>query len=123
MRTKTRIVLCTAIIALSALSIIFAAPRADTASIAHAEEGAAPCFVKGSAVKAGDCVVVVAKNYKVALGEESSGSRLAPVSVKTAGSGEGKHALKKANKLFPEAECIFLKEPKKYPEELSKVAF
>lgn len=43
--------------------------------------------------------------------------------VFTAGSGEGKHALKKANKLFPEAECIFLKEPKKYPEELSKVAF
>ena len=90
MRTKTRIVLCTAIIAFLALSIIFAAPRADTANVAHAEEGASPRFVKGSAVKAGDCVVVVAKNYKVALGEESSGNRLAPVSVKTAGSGEEK---------------------------------
>ena len=39
----------------------------------------------------------------------------------TAGSGEGKKALKKANKLFPNAECIFLKEPKKYPEELEKI--
>ena len=41
--------------------------------------------------------------------------------VFTAGSGEGKHALKKANRLYPEAECIFLKEPKKYPEELNKL--
>ena len=39
----------------------------------------------------------------------------------TAGSGEGKHALKKVNKLYPTAECIFLKEPKKYPEELNKI--
>ena len=41
----------------------------------------------------------------------------------TAGSGEGKHALKKVNKLFPNAECIFLKEPKKYKEELKKISF
>ena len=39
-----------------------------------------------------------------------------------AGSGEGKHALKKVNKLYPGAECVFLKEPKKYPEELNKLA-
>ena len=39
----------------------------------------------------------------------------------TAGSGAGKHALKKANKLYPEAKCTFLKEPKKYPEELKKI--
>lgn len=39
----------------------------------------------------------------------------------TAGSGEGKHALKKANRLYPEAECIFLKEPKKHKEELGKI--
>ena len=38
-----------------------------------------------------------------------------------AGSGEGKKALKKVNKLFPNAQCIFLKEPKKYPEELEKI--
>jgi flavodoxin len=42
--------------------------------------------------------------------------------VFTAGSGEGKHALKKANKLYPGAECIFLKEPKKYKEELDKLS-
>ena len=41
--------------------------------------------------------------------------------VFTAGSGEGKRALKKANKLFPGVECIFLKEPKKYNDELSKI--
>lgn len=40
----------------------------------------------------------------------------------TAGSGEGKHALKKVNQLYPGAECIFLKEPKKHPEELNKVS-
>lgn len=40
----------------------------------------------------------------------------------TAGSGEGKKALMKANKLYPEAECIFLKEPKKYNEELNKIS-
>ena len=39
----------------------------------------------------------------------------------TAGSGEGKYALEKVNKLYPNAECIFLKEPKKYNEELSKI--
>ena len=39
----------------------------------------------------------------------------------TAGSGEGQKALKKVNKLFPNAECIFLKEPKKYNEELNKI--
>ena len=39
----------------------------------------------------------------------------------TAGSGEGKHALKKVNKLFPKAECIFLKEPKKNKDELNKI--
>ena len=39
----------------------------------------------------------------------------------TAGSGEGKHALKKVSKLYPKAECIFLKEPKKYKEELNKI--
>ena len=39
----------------------------------------------------------------------------------TAGSGEGKHALKKVKKLFPNVECVFLKEPKKYPEELKKI--
>lgn len=38
-----------------------------------------------------------------------------------AGSGEGKHALKKINKLFPEVKVVFLKEPKKYPEELDKL--
>ncbi len=41
--------------------------------------------------------------------------------VFTAGSGEGKPALKKANKLYPNAKCTFLKEPKKYPEELKKI--
>lgn len=41
--------------------------------------------------------------------------------VFTSGSGEGKYALKKANRLFPSAQCIFLKEPKKYPEELKKI--
>ena len=39
----------------------------------------------------------------------------------TAGSGEGKHALKKVKKLFPNAECVFLKEPKKNPEELKNI--
>ena len=38
-----------------------------------------------------------------------------------AGSGEGKKALKRVNKEFPEAEVFFLKEPKKYPEELEKL--
>lgn len=39
----------------------------------------------------------------------------------TAGSGKGRHALKKANKLYPNAECVFLKEPKKYNKELKKI--
>ena len=39
----------------------------------------------------------------------------------TAGSGEGPKALKKVNKLYPKAKVIFLKEPKKYNEELEKV--
>ena len=38
-----------------------------------------------------------------------------------AGSGEGKKALKRINKEFPEAKVFFLKEPKKYPEELEKL--
>lgn len=42
--------------------------------------------------------------------------------VFTSGSGEGKHALKKVNKLFPGAVCIFLKDPKKYKEELNKIS-
>ena len=39
----------------------------------------------------------------------------------TAGSGEGPKALKRVNKEFPEAKAVFLKEPKKYPEELEKL--
>ena len=38
-----------------------------------------------------------------------------------AGSGEGKKALKRINKEYPNAKIIFLKEPKKYPEELKKL--
>lgn len=38
-----------------------------------------------------------------------------------AGSGEGKHALKRINKEYPNAKCIFLKQPKDNPEELSKL--
>lgn len=41
--------------------------------------------------------------------------------VFTAGSGEGKHALKKINKLYKTAQVVFLKEPKKYSEELNKL--
>ena len=37
------------------------------------------------------------------------------------GSGEGKVALKKINKLFPEAKVVFLKEPKKNESELEKL--
>lgn len=37
------------------------------------------------------------------------------------GSGEGKGALKKINKLYPNSEVIFLKEPKKYNNELNKL--
>ena len=37
------------------------------------------------------------------------------------GSGEGKVALKKANKIFPEANVIFLKEPRTFDEELEKL--
>ena len=38
-----------------------------------------------------------------------------------AGSGEGKHALKRVNKEYPGSKCIFLKQPKDYPEELKKL--
>ena len=38
-----------------------------------------------------------------------------------AGSGEGKAALKRINKEYPNAKCIFLKQPKDNPEELSKL--
>ena len=37
------------------------------------------------------------------------------------GSGEGKHALKRVNKEYPGADCIFLKQPKDYPDELKKL--
>lgn len=37
------------------------------------------------------------------------------------GSGEGKKAETKIKEQFPEAQIVFLKEPKKYPEELKKV--
>lgn len=37
------------------------------------------------------------------------------------GSGEGKKALKRVNKEYKDAEVIFLKEPKKYKEELAKL--
>lgn len=39
----------------------------------------------------------------------------------TAGSGEGKKALEKVNKLYPNAKCIFLKDPKKNTDELNKI--
>ena len=39
------------------------------------------------------------------------------------GSGEGKHALKRVNKEYPNARCVFLKQPKDYPEELHKLDF
>lgn len=38
-----------------------------------------------------------------------------------AGSGEGPKAFKRVSKEFPHANCVFLKEPKKYPEELKKL--
>ena len=37
------------------------------------------------------------------------------------GSGEGKPAEKKVKKLFPNAQIMFLKEPKKYEKELEKL--
>ena len=37
------------------------------------------------------------------------------------GSGEGKPAEKKVKKLFPDAQIVFLKEPKKYEKELEKI--
>ena len=37
------------------------------------------------------------------------------------GSGEGKKAEEKVKKEFPNANIVFLKEPKKYPEQLKKV--
>ena len=42
--------------------------------------------------------------------------------ILSAGSGEGKKALKRITKEYPDAKVIFLKEPKKYPEELDKVS-
>lgn len=39
------------------------------------------------------------------------------------GSGEGKKALKRVNKEFPNAKYVFLKEPKKYNDELNKINF
>ena len=38
-----------------------------------------------------------------------------------AGSGEGKNALKRVNKEYPNAKCVFLKQPKDHPEELKKL--
>ena len=38
-----------------------------------------------------------------------------------AGSGEGKKALERVNKEYPSSKVIFLKEPKKYPDELEKL--
>ena len=37
------------------------------------------------------------------------------------GSGEGKKAVKRLEKEFPNASYIFLQEPKKYPEQLKKL--
>ena len=37
------------------------------------------------------------------------------------GSGEGKHAGKKIERLFPDAKTLFLQEPKKYPEHFDKL--
>lgn len=39
------------------------------------------------------------------------------------GSGEGPKALKRINKEFPNAKYLFLKEPKKYPDELNKIDY
>lgn len=41
--------------------------------------------------------------------------------VFTSGSGEGKKALDKVNKLYPNSKVIFLKEPLKYENELEKL--
>ena len=38
-----------------------------------------------------------------------------------AGSGEGKNALKRVSKEYPNAKCVFLKQPKDHPEELKKL--
>ena len=38
-----------------------------------------------------------------------------------AGSGQGKQALKRITKEYPSAKCVFLKQPKDYPEELAKL--
>lgn len=38
-----------------------------------------------------------------------------------AGSGEGKKALKRVNKEYPDAKVVFLKEPKKHLDELNKL--
>ena len=39
------------------------------------------------------------------------------------GSGEAPKAIKKINKLYSNAKCVVLKEPKKYPDELLKLVF
>lgn len=39
------------------------------------------------------------------------------------GSGEGKYALQRINKEYPNAKYVFLKQPKDYPEELDKLDF
>ena len=38
-----------------------------------------------------------------------------------AGSGQGKQALKRITKEYPSTKCVFLKQPKDYPEELAKL--
>ncbi|MBP5765454.1 MAG: 5'-nucleotidase C-terminal domain-containing protein [Clostridia bacterium] len=83
MKTRTRLLISAILCAIFTLSMLFCAPRASS-------EDAAPRYIKGSEVKPGDCVVIVAKNYSVALSEESSGNRLAPVSVRRSGSGSEK---------------------------------
>lgn len=40
-----------------------------------------------------------------------------------AGSGEGKKALKRLQKEYPNSSYVFLKQPKQYPEELKKLVF
>ena len=56
-----------------------------------------------------------------AILEETNFSNKKLTFVFYSGSGAGKKAEKKIKKLFPEANIIFLKEPKKYKEELEKL--
>ena len=74
---------------------------------------------------------------KIVIGSPIWNARLAPVTnsllekldlkdkdvsfVLYSGSGAGKKALKKINEKFPGASVTFLKEPKKYNEELNKI--